>query len=64
MTKSRFSFTRTSEDLQGTTLKENRDALRESGLSASTKNNGDGTVEFRISGDEETVSAWRRMMGN
>jgi hypothetical protein len=63
MAKSRFSFTRTTEDLRGTTLKENRDALREGGLSVSTKIQDNGKVEFNISGDEETVSVWRRMMG-
>jgi hypothetical protein len=63
MAKSRFSFTRTPQDLAGTTLKENRDALRESGLSVSTNVDEDGKVEFNISGDEEQVSVWRRMIG-
>lgn len=60
MTK--FSWTSTTDE--HTTLKENLDVLRDSGVSASAKSNADGTVEFRISGDEERVSHWRRLIGD
>lgn len=56
-------FSWNSDTDEHTSLKENLDALRDSGVSASAKNNGDGTVEFRISGNEENVSYWRKTIG-
>lgn len=57
----KFSWTSTTDE--HTTLRENLDVLRDSGVSASAKSNADGTVEFRISGDEEPVSYWRQAVG-
>lgn len=60
MAKSRFSWN--SETDEHTTLKENLQVLRDSGVSASATNNADGTVDFHISGNEENVSEWRRLI--
>ena len=53
-------FSWNSDTDEHTTLKENLDVLRADGLSASARHNGDGTVEYRISGDDEAVAEWRR----
>lgn len=56
-------FSWNSETDEHTTLKENLDVLREDGLNASATHNGDGTVDFHISGDEDNVSHWRGLIG-
>jgi hypothetical protein len=55
-------FNWTSDTDEHTTLKENLDVLRDSGVSASATSNPDGTVEFHISGNEENVSEWQRLI--
>jgi len=62
MKKSRFSYTCDPADHPGTTTKENLDVLRDDGLTASVRHNTDGTTEYRMSGDEETVSKWKRLI--
>lgn len=57
-------FSWTSDTDEHTTLKENLDVLRADGLSASAKSNGDGTVEYRISGNAEAVGEWQRTVGS
>lgn len=55
-------FSWTSDTDEHTTLTENLNVLRDSGVRASATSNPDGTVEFRISGAEEPVSEWRRLV--
>lgn len=57
----KFSWNSTTDE--HTTLKENLDVLRDSGVSASATSNADGTVEFHVSGDEEPVAYWRQAVG-
>ena len=56
-------FSWNSETDEHTTLKENLDVLRDDGLRASATNNADGTVDYHISGNEENVAEWRRLIG-
>ncbi|MFL1903110.1 hypothetical protein ACJWDR_28995 [Streptomyces tauricus] len=60
MAKSQFSWN--SESDPNTPVKENLDVLRGYGLSASATHKGDGTVDYRISGDAETVAEWKRLI--
>lgn len=63
MAKSRFSWKANASDHRGQSDKEDLAILRGDGLSASIRHEGDGTIEYRISGDEEPVSKWRRLVG-
>lgn len=55
-------FSWTSESDPRTPVKENLDTLRNEGLHASATQNSDGTVNYRISGDEQTVAEWKRLI--
>ena len=63
MAKSRFSWKATAAEARYQNDKEDREALQKYGLSTSVKHEADGSIEYTISGDEETVSKWRRIIG-
>lgn len=63
MAKSRFSWKANASDHRDQSDKEDREALRKHGLDTSIKHEGDGSIEYTISGDEDTVSKWRRIIG-
>lgn len=60
---SKFSWKANASDHRDQSDKEDLKVLRDDGLSASIKHEADGTIEYRISGNEENVSVWRRMIG-
>jgi hypothetical protein len=59
---SRFSWKASPNDHVGSDVKEDLEVLRNDGLHASVTRDNDGMIEYRISGDDKTVSEWRRLI--
>lgn len=60
----KFSWKSTPPDAAhgGRTDKEDLAVLRADGLTASIKSHPDGQIEYRISGNTEAVSKWKRLI--